>query len=697
MAFCQNVSGLQRMPYEIMAYIVRELDMEEIFHLSCSGKHFQYLVREENFCKAILLAKAPYARETADVLSEAEHGASFSRAVRRLVKRRKALSQASPYAAGIVGFADSFQYIRGVLCYIIEHRPKRWLRILDFHRRPDQELVVDIPALVSTAVPTSAKSRKYKFRILYHAEGITSCLFSFALPQTENWLLIFEARTQRILQKHLLRSSSRIFVRNDRNYLYFGTHSDVGADGSRKWVINGFDLQAGSWLPQKMHLSNLVGYDIGSTVCFEIIDDYFYGLSNQTDFETEEIDWTSYYYCFRFRLGEQDARNTQVMRRGDGWRRQHSEGPIDDRWGFLALEKDEATGKALIVESRREWLSGRSGSQRTYYSHEIVFPQSGHQSGGAVVRNNVSSAALSEHVDEEEIIDPMGKPESVLQPQGRSPHYVHRGDDSSTTAPIVTWSKTHLCRYWYSSQTFLDLYDGTPSGDVGPRQLRIRAGHRMRKQQQQQQGWGPPTTNQKGADADAAAEEIDERIARLYQENKTHTWPPQPDPAVPHDPSRDAVSLFLNPPGHQGAVTATGDERSIVYATGEDAKGPKALIYIGFDPATKLGGMRRVPRQGVKNPEADCERGPTTFHRQTHEQGTQLHREPLTTQMKGKGKAAADGPIGSIPPVSTALQMEDISEVMLTTASEGHRGWAWVARAMHLDVSQKLTFAYTGP
>lgn len=46
--------GLQRLPYEIMAYIVKHLDIDEVFDLSLSSRHFQYLVREERFCKAII-------------------------------------------------------------------------------------------------------------------------------------------------------------------------------------------------------------------------------------------------------------------------------------------------------------------------------------------------------------------------------------------------------------------------------------------------------------------------------------------------------------------------------------------------------------------------------------------------------------------------------------------------------------------
>jgi hypothetical protein len=47
----------------------------------------------------------------------------------------------------------------------------------------------------------------------------------------------------------------------------------------------------------------------------------------------------------------------------------------------------------------------------------------------------------------------------------------------------------------------------------------------------------------------------------------------------------------MNPPSHLGNIEATGDERSIVYATGPKNQ-PKALIFINFDPAIRLTRMR---------------------------------------------------------------------------------------------------------
>ena len=123
-------------------------------------------------------------------------------------------------------------------------------------------------------------------------------------------------------------------------------------------------------------MPDMVGSEIGSTICFEFHDGYFYALSNQTSFEVEEIDWTSFYHCIRFPLNSpckallEKTENDRSM-----WRRQHQEGPIDDRWTNLRLDRDESTGELRIVESRKEWYLGSSRSQRTYYTTDIVFPK----------------------------------------------------------------------------------------------------------------------------------------------------------------------------------------------------------------------------------------------------------------------------------------------------------------------------------
>lgn len=671
----QRTSGLQRLPYEIMANIAGHLDVDEVFDLSRTCRHFQYLVREERFCRAIIAAKASH---TVEAL-EAQQDGRFSRALRRIAKRYQALAQASPYVVGIVGLADSYEYVRGILCYIVEARPKRWLRILDLHGSATHEMVIDIPALIREAEPRSARSRKYKFRVLNHANGITSCLFSFALPNTENFLLIFKADEQQIVANISLESTAKIFVRNNRDYLYFGTHSEEGPDGFRNWVLTGFDINDRRLFPRKVHLANVVGYDMGSTVCFEIIDDHFYGLSNQTDFEIRETDWISYYHCFRFSLHAPDPRKTrtmkmQVMKKEASWRREHAEGPIDDRWGFLKLEKDEASGKLNIIESRKEWLAGQSGSRRSYYTTKVAFDER-EVDGDETPEPDEGSAVPGLSYGSIRFMDKFNNTSPTLRP----PESFHPGDDSSTI-PLFTRSQTHLCCYQRCCSTYFDLVDDAPSGSSGPRHLRLRTGCRKLG----------PFSDPIFSASDREAQ-FSEKAKQLYTPNKIYFWPPEQDPSN-RNSFLDKIYEILNPPGYVGSIAATSDERSIIYATGEDTNGLKVLVYISFDPAARLAGMLRgkwvLGERQISSLPDEMAGG---FQTDLELKVTQ-HSERVTTEGKEKDTAIGEFRDYGLP---SYISDPPPTRATIMPPPEGTKPWAWVERAMHQNLAGKnFTFAH---
>ncbi|KAI1331905.1 hypothetical protein F5Y16DRAFT_246841 [Xylariaceae sp. FL0255] len=581
-------SGLQRLPYELVAYVVQDLDIEDVFNLSLSSKHFQYIIQEDRFCKPVIMTKASYTLEA----EEAESTGHFARALRRLTKRRGALSHACPYFVGIVCSADSYEYSGGKLCYVIEERPKkRWLRILDVHRSTDWELVIDIPTLVRVAVPQAASRRKYKFRVLHQKAGIVACHLSFTLPdaETENWLLILNPEKHQLLDQSRLNSAHRIFVRNDHRYLYVGTHSGEGADGLRKWVLRGFDLENCQWLSHpSLHLSHVVGCDVGSAVCFEIYDDWFYGLSNRTLDEVDDPDWTSYYHCFRFPLSEPSPDSMQVMKRKDSWRRQHYEGPIDDRWGFIKLEKDEGTGELVIVECRKEFLRGKSGSQRTYYTTPVVFPNDNEELQ-PIQRLIPTLGTLN---------DP---PQSTIPLRVRSPHSFHTGDNSYVPSMLLR-SKTYFCTYFRCCNAFLDLHDDDTSTDAsGLPTLRLRAGTRRLKST-------APSESPASSICSPVANQGEVRASEEpYHKNEVFAWPPRQRSAATW-PLLDEIYGLINVCGRQGPVMATGDERSVVYAVADSSKGGvnKALMLISFDPATQFHKTRSTdPIQSEKITDED--------------------------------------------------------------------------------------------
>lgn len=47
--------GLQRLPYEIVSNIALSLTLDSIFDLALCSRHFQYVIRENNFCRIIVM------------------------------------------------------------------------------------------------------------------------------------------------------------------------------------------------------------------------------------------------------------------------------------------------------------------------------------------------------------------------------------------------------------------------------------------------------------------------------------------------------------------------------------------------------------------------------------------------------------------------------------------------------------------
>ena len=176
------------------------------------------------------------------------------------------------------------------------------------------------------------------------------------------------------MAKRELESTDKIFVRHNKQFLYYGTHSEIGADGYKKWVIHGHDFRNMIWFDQRIHLPDLVA-EIGSTICFEFRPQMMSDLKVHKSSLYEEIDWTSFYRCVRFPLASPCRELLEKTEDKSMWRRQHQEGPIDDRWTSLRLDKDESSGDLRIVESRKEWHQGSGRSQRTYYTtRDIIFP-----------------------------------------------------------------------------------------------------------------------------------------------------------------------------------------------------------------------------------------------------------------------------------------------------------------------------------
>ncbi|KAK1992520.1 hypothetical protein LX36DRAFT_294203 [Colletotrichum falcatum] len=172
-----------------------------------------------------------------------------------------------------------------MLCYT---HGRESLRLLHLYESASSDIVIDIRTLLQFAVETDLGDGKFKFRPIHFACGIVSCLYSPPRSEGQSRLIIVDLQQKRLLTAHHLESTSKLFVRNNREHLYYGTHSLARDDGFRRWALKRFDIGKDEWAPGRLELENLVGSDIGATVCFEMFDNHFYGLSSLNSFEIYE-------------------------------------------------------------------------------------------------------------------------------------------------------------------------------------------------------------------------------------------------------------------------------------------------------------------------------------------------------------------------------------------------------------------------
>ncbi|KAK0102436.1 hypothetical protein ONS95_006055 [Cadophora gregata] len=728
---------LTSLPYEVLANVADSLSFDDVFNLGRASRHFLFLLKEERICKSFVQTKIKYSKEAQEAV---KNGGGNARALRIAAKRREAITSAYPFTVATIGFCDAYIYRRGILCYTLDDR----IRILDLHRSAQEEFVVSIPSLLTEALSDIGDNNTGTFKCLYYSDGILSCIYDASDEDSPVWLIAFHVETMRILVTHELESTDKIFVRHNSQYLYYGTHSELGTDGYKKWVICGYEYKTRKWFDHKVHLPDMVGSEIGSTICFELYRNSFYALSNQTSFEVEEIDWTSFYHCVRFLLDSpmllEKTENKSM------WRRQHQEGPIDDRWTSLSLDEDESTGELKIVEARKEWYLGCSTSQRTYYTTDIVFPVKDHGEDSSIVPDSpqaqnfvlptISSwapAASSDQAqassstevdamissssstaaptgveptatesDEQDVSDLPNIPLLRLLQKDDHPHHMnapnrrpertHPGNDGSTY-PTHTLAKSRIRAYFTPCSTHLDLVDDPHPDDwQGKQRLRLRAGTRR---------IGPvlrdPVTNL----IRRPHPDLNIALGEMYRVPPITYWPKAQKLHEP-DEHIDAIYRLMNPPSHLGNVEGTADERSLVYVTG-GCDQPQALIFVGFDPSIKLAGVKQwgglsesstKKQKGVgEGPHID---GRATGHHapsdsvhwieglEGQQEGTYVDvyeaDRTVSIDVKGKGKAVA-GPSRPTVHFSAGYSTIDVCESPATYDIRGGLGRrTWVWR-----------------
>ncbi|KAK1992434.1 hypothetical protein LX36DRAFT_297293 [Colletotrichum falcatum] len=540
----------QRLPVEIVSYIADSLDLHDIFNLSLTCNHFRYIVGNEDICRTALETHAPYSAD----IQHARSSRQYARCLRRLIKTRNAIAAAAPYSVALVAQADEFIYCDGMLCYT---HGRESLRLLHLHESAGSEVVIDIRTLLHSALESEVKDSRYKFRPIHFACGIVSCLYSPPKSGRRSRLIILDLQQKRLLAAHLLESTSKLFVRNNREHLYYGTHSLTGDDGFKRWALKRFDICKDEWAPGRLELEDLVGSEIGATVCFEVFDNHFYGLSSLNSFEAYEADWTSYYYGFRLPLGSSRAEDMQLTSKNAMWRRQQEEGPIDDRWSTLQLEKDPVTGVIMVSECRREWLVDECSSTRISYRTALGFSDRHHRPGED--SDSDSGSEIDARTSEISFIHPYLTGTLAHTKKQRDESDLHRGDDGFTN-PAITLSQCFVRRYNYSCETFIDLVNDPEATDMMTRRLQLRCISRSSYARNKRCLQGTPT------------EDPAQAALQLSTPNNISWWPPKVDISQ-NDERLAELDNLLNPKGHntQGPISGVMDDRSLVYAVGPRA------------------------------------------------------------------------------------------------------------------------------
>ncbi|KAH7132808.1 hypothetical protein EDB81DRAFT_904891 [Dactylonectria macrodidyma] len=562
--------SLLKLPIEIISLITEHLHIDDLFDFGQTCHHFHYIIRNESICRKALQT-AKFSPEAV----EAHTLHAYARGLRRLVKRRNAVRYAEPYLVAIVAMAESFIYTNGVLCYTIDREN---LHILDVHRSADEEQVLKIPWMLQNLTCNSQWSSVSSFRPVHYSHGILSSLYSDkdSEGETTSWLVALRTKDLKVLAFRNLDSTIHLFVRNNDKYLVYGTKSQPGFDGRRRWALQRLDLQDCERPPPVLVLWNFNGSKLGQNICFEIFDEHFYCLSNRNKLRPEHGKWNNFYHVVRFPLCEATRESCKSPPLRNLWRRHAAEGPADQRWETLQLAKDEGSGKIYIFDSRRESLTTNSMSQRTCYKKEIRFEEDSENTD--LARHPIADiigALPREELSDDEGRDPNAW-DSETHAETRPPENVHVGDDGALGS-MFTIGECFVRFYNPSCETFLDLIDDS-------QRLRLRVRPKL-------------DTSHEDASNTCHDQPPESREAFQKKSKKLHHgvkfWPP--DQTSPPSPELAQLRSILYPQIPMGEIDWAMDERTLIYAPGHAvSNGPRPLVLISFDPAIRLPGFTKM-------------------------------------------------------------------------------------------------------
>ncbi|KAL4784735.1 hypothetical protein BJX76DRAFT_204564 [Aspergillus varians] len=607
--------NLDTIPYDVFYQVASKLDCHDYIHLSRVNRALNALTSGDSIARNTVRSGLLHTKEGREA-DRAKTG--YRKVIGRLYDVKESIATAQPYSASVLGYGSSFLYTEGSLCYIYNDE----IRALDVRGASRVEQVLNLPNVLRRAIPDfNPENTMTQVSLMNYSDWVVAFLVEMD-DRPGGWILAVDLQSRlphekcrRLKLRAPIESTERLFVRHNRSFLYYGSHSAVGTNGQHtQWEVNCADLNTGKVQGSTMVvLDNFAGNEIGQTVCFEVHQGHLYAISTLVDFEEEEVDWTSYYVwlCLDPNLTIPKEGGVKTYRT---WRRQHREGPINDTWSDLSLREDEATGQLMILECRREWRNGGSENCRTYYVQPLPAPAD-------VDKQQAPSDYYRAPLPDEPLtktIDAFCKP-NYQQPGMRLRRNYHaeyeEGIEPKPRHDFIL-AKTKFRTYNISASGYFDLVnDPLPKvrgGDLVPRdRMRIRVVSRKRKSPIDEEGiqvkpgllFKPELSESDGT--------LVENSEEHFETRGVHLWPP--DDAPPE------LNHLLCPSKRTGQVRALADDRSIVYSVNQDGldSGNQALIFINFDPSLRLPGLKRLnfgthlgapektqPAVGIERPQA---------------------------------------------------------------------------------------------
>jgi hypothetical protein len=527
---------------------------------------------------------------------------SYGQAIHRIYKRRQRLSAGAPVSASVIGTGKDLIYNEGIACYIDQDS----VQIRDFHRHgPPQRLSIKFVLRYLPDAPRDCSA----LRLLNFADGVLTLLFNDEISGTTYLLAIgINARTnpKHLMEPRIVENVNRIFVRNTRDVLFYGVHFTAGTThGHQEWVIRGISLcrkkfrkycrtqncDIDSLDSEAIQLRDFPGSDIGITVAFKIYQGYFYALSNCSEFDVVEVDWTSFYHCIKFPIDDPRERRCTINPRI--YRRQHAEGPVNDSWNGLGLQVDERTNELMIVEARTEWPTGGSSHKRTFYAESLSFPDADIEATLGGQKTGPPGDPFTKILDD----NSKWSPDQVREPWQNHPEEANIHANIVQGLPMSKYilARTKFQWYNFTAGTFVDIVeDACSCCKPGRLCLQLRIGSRKPDPQMSVKCYkqGPrkprvPTVYPPSSCPSPLQPSTLSERSRDYVYNPITTWPRKEKRAETAKTAHDIMNLDSDIETHSGIdFKGFADERCIVYlvrpsGTNEDIYGK--IVCISFD------------------------------------------------------------------------------------------------------------------